>query len=81
MLALSVQRLGCTYGLCNSRDSDGRTLLLQLVSGSEAGRLTLPVGAPRPEKFLGRQFDPDFPLRGERVFLPIKHSPVELSSM
>ncbi len=25
--------------------------------------------------------DPDFPLRGERVFLPIKHSPVELSSM
>ncbi len=34
-----------------------------------------------PEKFLGRQFDPDFPLRGESVFLPIKHSPVELSSV
>ena len=25
--------------------------------------------------------DPDFPLRGERVFSPIKHSPVELSSL
>lgn len=32
---VSMQCLGCAYGLCNSHDSSGCTLLLQLVSDSE----------------------------------------------
>ena len=59
----------------------GRILLLQLVSDSEAGRFNLASWCSGPEKLLGRQFHPDFPLCSERVFLPIKHSPVELSLM
>ncbi len=51
--------------LCNSHDDNGRTLLLQLVSDSEAGRFNLAGWRTGHEKFSGRQFEDERALRGE----------------